>query len=309
MKKFILYVFALGAALFATSCSEDSLSDTSVINDTVNAESDFDRWLEENYRAPFNIRFLYRYEDIETDMNYDLVPANELYSRIIAKMVRFLWLDPYTEVTNEHFMRQYAPRMMQVIGSGAYNPTSGTVTLGTAEGGQKITLYAGNWLERYLTITFDNGVDETDGYSVTLDDIDNINYYYLHTIHHEFAHILHQTKEYPREFNTISAGDYAAQWNSVSDKEAAQMGFVSPYASSANQEDFVEVFSYYLSWSEAQWQARLDLAGPEGAAIINRKLAIVKDYMSSVWNLDLDELRDVMSRRYSEINDLDWSKF
>lgn len=309
MKKILLYsIVPLFGILAGTSCNEDSLSDTSVITNSVNVETEFDSWLEDNYRAPYNIRFLYRYEDIETNMTYDLVPAKEIYSRILAKMIRFLWIDPYTEATDVHFMRENSPRIMQVIGSGAYN-TNNTLQLGTAEGGQKITLYVGNWLEDYLDISYNNGMDETDGYSVTITDVDNINHYYLHTIHHEFAHILNQKIDYPTDFNTISQGDYVAQWNTLTESEAAVLGFVSPYASSASGEDFVEVFSYYLTWSEDEWQAKLTQAGTTGANRIERKLAIVKTYMEESWGIDVDQLREILARRYNEINLLDWSNF
>lgn len=309
MKKIVLYSAALAFGMCAaTSCSEESLNPTSVITSSVNVETEFDTWLEDNYRAPYNINFLYRYEDIESDMTYDLVPAKEIYSRILAKMIRFLWIDPYTEVTDIHFMRENSPRIMQVIGSGAYN-SNNTLQLGTAEGGQKITLYVGNWLENYLRIDYVNGTDDSEGYTVTITDVDKINYYYLHTIHHEFAHILNQKIEFSTDFNTISQNDYVAQWNTLSDQEAAVLGFVSNYASSASGEDFVEVFAYYLTWSEQEWQAKLDQAGTSGADKIERKLAIVKSYMASNWGIDMDELRKVLARRYEEIDLLDWSNF
>ena len=50
--------------------------------------------------------------------------------------------------------------------------------LGTAEGGKKITLYEVNSLD------FENV------------DIEVLNEYYFKTMHHEFAHILHQKRNY-----------------------------------------------------------------------------------------------------------------
>ncbi len=306
MKRLFKYTLLAAFSLLAVACSEDDLSDQSVITNSVNEPTEFDAWLEQNYRAPFNIRFLYRYEDIETDMSYDLVPAREIYSRIMAKMVRFLWLDPYTEVTNAHFMRNHSPRLMQIIGSGAYNQNN-TLLLGTAEGGQKITLYVGNWLERFMTIHYNNGVDEKEGYWVEILDPDQVNYYYMHTIHHEFAHILHQKKMYPLDFNTISQGDYVAQWTSISEEEAAQKGFVSRYGSSAQAEDFVEVFSYYLTWSPEVWDAKVAQGGEIGGARIERKIAIVKSYMKDTWGIDMDEMRAGLALRYAENDRLNWS--
>ncbi len=70
MKRLFKYTLLAAFSLLAVACSEDDLSDQSVITNSVNEPTEFDAWLEQNYRAPFNIRFLYRYEDIETDMLY-----------------------------------------------------------------------------------------------------------------------------------------------------------------------------------------------------------------------------------------------
>ena len=38
-------------------------------------------------------------------------------------------------------------------------------------------------------------------------------------------------------------------------------------------------------------------------------MAIVKSYMKDTWGIDMDELRDVLARRYAEIDRLNWSDF
>lgn len=311
MKTLFKYSLILLALATVASCNKDELSPTSVILDSLTPETEFDQWLEVNYREPYNIRYLYRYEDIESDMDYDLVPADELCSRILAKLLQYLWLDAYNAVADEHFLKENAPRVIAIIGSGAYN-TNGTLQLGTAEGGLKITFYVTNWLLSYgfVTIEYNNGEDESEGYTVTDLDMDSINTYYLRTMHHEFGHILNQNKSYPTDFNTISQGDYVAQWNSLTDSQARQMGFVSAYASSGAGEDFVEVLSYYIASSDTDWQAILSEAGTSGAEIINRKLTMVSDYMEDSWNIDLDELRSELNTRYSEaVTAIDWSNF
>ena len=138
MKTIFKYSLILVALITVTSCNKDELSSTSVILDSLTQETEFDKWLEVNYREPYNIRYIYRYEDIESDMDYDLVPADELCARILSKLLLYLWIDPYNAVADEHFLKENAPRVIAIIGSGAYN-TSGTVQLGTAEGGLKIT--------------------------------------------------------------------------------------------------------------------------------------------------------------------------
>ena len=41
-------------------------------------------------------------------------------------------------------------------------------------------------------------------------------------------------------------------------------------------------------------------AGTTGQPIIERKLAIIRDYMRSAWGIDLDQMRDVLQRRIDD---------
>ena len=141
----LLFSVALGFGL--SSCNEDKVDfDHSIFENKeaqANAEAaknDFDRWLDDNYLAPYNVSFKYRMEDIESDMKYNLVPAAYDKSVALAKIVKHVWIDAYNEVAGPDFLRTYIPRTIHLIGSPAYD-NSGTMVLGTAEGGAKITLY------------------------------------------------------------------------------------------------------------------------------------------------------------------------
>jgi substrate import-associated zinc metallohydrolase lipoprotein len=175
--------------------------------------------------------------------------------------------------------------MIHIIGSAAYR-NNGTMVLGTAEGGLKITLYMINDLKL---------------------DPEYLNEYYFHTMHHEFAHILHQTKPYSSDFEMISGTEYVKDsWNSTySDEEALQHGFITPYASSEPNEDFVELLSTYVTNTPEFWSQMLKDAGKDGAAIISQKFDIVYNYMKNTWNIDLDELQSIILERQAEIDELD----
>ena len=45
----------------------------------------------------------------------------------------------------------------------------------------------------------------------------------------------------------------------------------------------------------------MEAAGTKGADIINQKLSIVKNYMQTAWNIDMDELRNVVQRRMGDV--------
>lgn len=299
MKKTI-WILAMLTTFILGACHEDDLDTNSIFNtEDSGLQNDFDTWLLENYADPFNIRFKYHLEDKETDMGYNLSPADYNKSVALAKMVKFLWLDAYEELAGPHFIRTYCPKVIQLIGSPAYN-SKGEVVLGTAEGGLKITLYNVN------AINLDNL------------DIDELNYWYFKTMHHEFAHILHQTKEYSTDFGTISASNYQSEnWVNVEEVShptlgrisvnALNMGFISSYGSSEPQEDFVEFVSIYVTHTAEYWNQLVGLANDYGRETINQKLALVKDYMKTTWEIDLDELRSVVQRRSQEVLDMDLS--
>ena len=42
-------------------------------------------------------------------------------------------------------------------------------------------------------------------------------------------------------------------------------------------------------------------AGENGSALIAQKLDIVRDYMLSNFNIDIDDLRDIIQRRQDEV--------
>lgn len=61
-------------------------------------------------------------------------------------MVKHIWLDAYKEVMGDQFMKTYSPRVMQLVGSAAYDSQS-SIVMGTAEGGLKVTLYNVNIID------------------------------------------------------------------------------------------------------------------------------------------------------------------
>ena len=292
MKKNIISVMFAAMVLTAVSCQEKPLDSNSQIIDSKVEMNDFDKWLIENYTTPYNIDFKYRMEMNESDMNYWLVPAEYEKSIMMAKLMKHLCLEPYDEITgSKEFIKSYYPKMIHLIGSAAYK-NNNTFVLGTAEGGLKITMYMVNDLTPDISI-------------------DDLNYYYFKTMHHEFAHILHQTKPYSTDFNAVSGPDYVTDaWSSnwTTEAEALQNGFISDYASKEANEDFVELISIYVTSTAEEWNAMLETAGETGLPKILVKFEIAYNYMKTSWNIDLDELREIIQRRQGEIATLELDK-
>lgn len=232
--KFSKYIIAAMVAPLMVACSDEKLGPTIFpdVSDDADPNSytyKFDTWLNQNFRDVYNVDFKYLMEDVEADMEYNLVPATYDNARDIALLTKYLWYDSYKELTgDESFIKSYGPRILHLVGSPAYNPQTGTQILGLAEGGLKVTLFK---------------VNEMD-----VNDIDMLNEYYFRTMHHEFGHILHQTKSYPTDFNLLSTGRYDdGSWQSKQPGYVASLGFVTNYASSQAREDFAETIANWLT--------------------------------------------------------------
>ena len=304
MKKIFFILFACTAALTFVACSDDEPKQPSIFANEIKDSTDFDRWLRTNYSDPYNIRIIYRYQDYETDQTYNVIPAKMDNVKALAKMMKHIWIDAYAEVVGEDFIKSYSPRIFQFIGSAEYR-SDGAIVLGTAEGGLKITLFRINAMD-IDNIFIDSISPFPNSAAVPID----MNYWFFHTMHHEFLHILQQTKSYPTEFNTISAGKYHANdWINVKDEEAPLEGFVTGYASGEAREDMAEIYSTYVTHTPEAWEKILK-AGENGSDTsgresIEKKLDIIKTYLHDSWGFELDDLRAAVLRRSQEVLTMD----
>lgn len=294
MKKIKLFILLVCMAATVVSCNEDELDANSIFDTTPPVRNEFDNWIMDHYVGPFNIDLKYRFEDVESDVDYNVTPAIYENSVALARLVQHLWMEAYTEVADTTFLATYCPKLMHFVGSPEYEKTSGSMVLGAAEGGLKITLFNVNGMNLSL--------QESDPDAF----VKELNQWYFVTMHHEFAHILHQTKNYSTDFNEITEGAYTGQaWVNKSDTEMRKLGFVSAYGSSEVNEDFVETIAHYVVKSEDEWNALLEEAGPVGAPLIEQKLEFVTNYLAESWNIDIKELHEVVQRRQKEVPSLD----
>lgn len=285
MKKYLLYaLLAVSTGTALVSCSEDDLNAESVITIDKKQANDFDKWLTANFVNPYNLEFKYRYEYKETDANYYTVPAELNQAIEMAHLVKYLCLESYDEVAGIDFTRNHFPKMIFTIGEWEYR-NNGTIILGTAESGKKILLTGVNYLDTYKSSPA------------------ALNHYYFKTIHHEFTHILNQTKEYSAEFKLITGNSYVADsWSEEPFNVGyLERGFISDYAQHSDTEDFAEMMSLYVTNSKEQWDEWMAEAGENGAPLLQAKLDIVKSYMKDSWGVDMDKLRDTILRRQADL--------
>lgn len=310
MKKSIIFLLFMSVALTllsVTSCSEDDLSSESIIVADKVEKTPFDYWLDVNYVQPLNISIKYRYEYNESDESYYTVPADYEQAIEMAHIVKYGCVEAYIETAGIDFTRQYFPKLFYLEGEWHYR-NNGTFELGTAEGGKKISLMGVNY------------IDDHKG------DIESLNTYYLKTIHHEFTHILNQTYDYSAAYQLITSDYKTDKWsNEEFSMDYLQRGFITDYAQHSHTEDFAEMLSTYLVNTADQWEAFMDSAAvavdtygnpvyevvngrtvrkaASGRDLLEQKLDIVRSYMSDMWGVDIDELRESILRREQDIVD------
>ena len=249
MKKLIYILCVAVVVMSVSSCRDDGDFTESIFDTTIpavdpnSATAPFDQWLYDNFVVPYNLEIQYRFNMPASKLEYQLAPADYKKSQMLAYFIKYLFYDVYTKYAGDDFMKKYGPRIIHFIGSSAYSPTTGTEELGYASAGVKITLIKVNEMKMWTP---------TNPYSPS--DMDDLNEHQFHTMHHEFSHILHQTKSYPVTFGQITPADYDGRdWQKRDSVKSHSLGFITQYASSATYEDFVETLSCTITDTDCRW--------------------------------------------------------
>lgn len=274
-------IAAMACALAA--CGEEALRDNREEFD-LNYEpvEETDKWIQEHITRPYNIEILYKWVDGENDMGKNLVPPKTGDVIPFAKILKRVFIDAYVKEAGKDFFNRLAPKQFLFVGSHSYNQGN-TITEGTAEGGRKIVLYGINYFREAAMIRR-----------------------FVHVMHHEFSHIMHQTRMFSPDYQKISAGGYTAQWYNTpgGDNGAREMGFITSYARAAVEEDFVEMLSVYITTPREEWEEWMrSIAEPRGREAIERKLEAVRTYMLQNWEIDLEHFRKEMEKTLKKVYD------
>ncbi|WP_346882889.1 substrate import-associated zinc metallohydrolase lipoprotein [uncultured Algibacter sp.] len=272
IKNIALINFMIAIILF-TSCSDNS--DTigpSQIDTNTPILSELDIWLRNNFVEPYNIEVSYLWGGSNFDIARFLYPMREEGVRRWSETINKTWIEPYNALGGADFIAKITPRQLVYSGGFNYNPNSPTITLGIAEAGTRITFFNLDFL------------DYSDVNSISRP---------LQTLHHEYGHILNQTIPFSDNFGLITPADYTAQWFNLSNQEALDLGFITPYASSQEGEDFVEILATMLTNSKEDFDDIVSNASPSGQAFIRQKQEIVLSYFQDNFNINLFELQEL----------------
>jgi len=234
MKNIYRLLFISSLMFSLISCDkEDTLLDESVVVAEKGHQNDLDKWIYENLTVPYNLEVKYKWDDSEIDNKFHVTPPSIEKAQEFLEAYLNIWIKSYEAEANPDFLEQYMPKLLVLAGSKQFND-DGSWTLGLAEGGRKVTIFD---LDEFA---------EVDEYSwETPEEIllkkKKAVIEAFHVVHHEFAHIMHQTKFYTLDFKEICKGDYTGNWIDVYASKARLRGFITPYSMSEENEDFVEI--------------------------------------------------------------------
>jgi len=271
LKIYRAFAMLTGSLLFVACAHEDqpkeSQLDYSQPNKTV-----LDKWLDAGFLDPYNIKVYYEWNQNLVDNTRYLFPPTVDKVQPAMEIVKTIWIDSYSKIGGANFVKKIAPREFVLVGGTNLNST-GTRTLGLAEGGQRVTLFQVDYLNK------NSRPDVTE---------------FIHTIQHEYVHILNQTKPFDEQaWAKLTPSGYTTSWYVEDIEDSRELGFITSYARLNIYEDFAETASTILTSSKAEYAAILaSISDPEGLANIQRKEAIVVQYYKDAFNMDFYALRD-----------------
>lgn len=309
MNKIINILLVL--SLFMGGCeSEDATGyvpeEQMVSEDTIAA------YFQKNFQDMYGCAVRWRWVDKYVSIDYVVTPAQRKVLIPTGEMIKKFWIEPFLLESGAggDFIRANFPPEIVCIGSPLRN-ADGTTTLGYADAGVRITLTELN----YLNMSDLNWVKQQ-----------------LHTIHHEFTHIIHQTYKMPQGFNEITPDNYTGQaWNDIyakaqkalmdagieqptqeeieaqAEKIAIAAGMLTPYGTSSEFEDFAEVVSLYLLTDPYEYSIKFlepDPSQPEltaGKGYIRQKTEMAINYYKVNFSIDLTHLRDIIQERLNSL--------
>jgi substrate import-associated zinc metallohydrolase lipoprotein len=284
MKKKLQYRLVLISTivlLVACKKSETLNTDITGLGGETWQPTSIDKWISDSLTASYNIDVKYRWDAFELALDKTLVPPFQENVVPMLRIVKYGWIDAYEQLAGTAFVRTLCPKQYYLVGSVAYNP-NGTITLGEAENGRKITLYRVNQLKVKDTV-FVKRV--------------------LKTIQHEFGHILQHSFDTPTEFKLVSGGSYTAGWSTVTDADARVAGFITPYAMSEPDEDFVEMIAVMLTEGKGGYETILKglAAAPQAVLLLRQKEQIIVDYYRRYYSIDFYALQTVARQKLLQL--------
>lgn len=270
-----------GVVMIFSGCSHEDQPKESQLDFTQPEQSVLDKWITANYLDPYNINARYKWNQNTVDNSRYLFPPTIDKVQPALEIVKQIWLKSYATIGGADFVKKIAPREIVLVG-GVNSNENGTRTLGIAEGGQRITLFEVDYINKQNRAI----VSE-----------------FIHTIQHEYVHILNQNKPFDEQaWGKLTPSGYTATWHLETLKNSRELGFITSYARSNIVEDFAETASIILISTKAEYAAILaGISSTKAKEDIKKKEAIVVKYFKDAFDMDFYALRDEAERNTTSV--------
>lgn len=288
MKRIIPFL-ALYIVMLTSCAKKEVLPDQSQLDVSDPVKTAFDEWITSNYTSPYNIKVKYKWDEGDmSDFGRYNIPPEPLKVRLLLEVLQNTWIESYSEIAGPDFVKKIAPRELIFRGGDDLTTNGGNGAWGQASGGKTITLFSVN--------------------EITAQRLKNPNVYngYSGLIHHEYAHILNQIRNFDEAaYKQITPAGYTANWQNFEDWESNLEGFVSSYARMNVGEDFAEMVKFMLTMTRPEWDNYInsieDFDGSTTATKakedLRKKEGLVVSYFTKVYGIDIYKLQEKTAQK------------
>ena len=306
--------FILSFILSCVACSEDKLSENSVIdeNKTQIEATELDNWILNNITKPYGIEVIYRWEKNSNADGVYIYPPKIEKVRAVLEAVKELGLDTYLlkEVGGKDFLLGRLPIKLYLYGGG--NPDENGVE----------RLYNPQLTAAEMCIYNVNEFDPTD--------FDKV-FVLMRSVHHQLAKRLMQFVSYDRDkFYAISGHRYTGTTEPIAaplgyaktgkerfglDNYANKRGFYTMLSFLSAEDDFAEIISSTLTSTpkevydagvaastpdtdvDPEVNARYAKEAEQAYKEFIAKQTFVNEYVQKEWHINLKQMQVISVRR------------
>ena len=306
--------FILSFILSCVACSEDKLSENSVIdeNKTQIEATELDNWILNNITKPYGIEVIYRWEKNSNADGIYIYPPKIEKVRAVLEAVKELGLDTYLlkEVGGKDFLLGRLPIKLYLYGGG--NPDENGVE----------RLYNPQLTAAEMCIYNVNEFEPTD--------FDKV-FVLMRSVHHQLAKRLMQFVSYDRDkFYAISGHRYTGTTEPIAaplgyaktgkerfglDNYANKRGFYTMLSFLSAEDDFAEIISSTLTSTpkevydagvaastpdtdvDPEVNARYAKEAEQAYKEFIAKQTFVNEYVQKEWHINLKQMQVISVRR------------
>ncbi len=306
--------FILSFILSCVACSEDKLSENSVIdeNKTQIEATELDNWILNNITKPYGIEVIYRWEKNSNADGVYIYPPKIEKVRAVLEAVKELGLDTYLlkEVGGKDFLLGRLPIKLYLYGGG--NPDENGVE----------RLYNPQLTAAEMCIYNVNEFEPTD--------FDKV-FVLMRSVHHQLAKRLMQFVSYDRDkFYAISGHRYTGTTEPIAaplgyaktgkerfglDNYANKRGFYTMLSFLSAEDDFAEIISSTLTSTpkevydagvvastpdtdvDPEVNARYAKEAEQAYKEFIAKQTFVNEYVQKEWHINLKQMQVISVRR------------